>query len=189
MADYLPIVILGVLALGFVFGSILASDKLGRRKRPTAAKYAPYESGIVPEHEPPTRFPVKFYLVAMLFIIFDIEVIFLYPWAVSFDRLGVFGLVEMVMFTVPVIAALVYLLANGALDWGPMARLRRIEESVAESAAPLRTTASTVRRVNRPLADLGGAVVAASPADALAHAASPTVHSSPAALPTSEGAA
>jgi NADH-quinone oxidoreductase subunit A len=148
MGDYLPVVVLAGLALAFVFGSILASDVLGRRKRPTAAKYAPYESGIVPEHEPPARFPVKFYLVAMLFIIFDIEVIFLYPWAVSFDRLGPFGLVEMVLFTVPVIGALVYLLANGALDWGPSARLNRIESEVAPSAPELRTTASTVRRVS-----------------------------------------
>ncbi len=149
MSDYLAILILGILALGFVFGSILASDVLGKRKKMSAAKYAPYESGIVPEHDPPTRFPVKFYLIAMLFIIFDIEVIFLYPWAVSYARLGSFGLAEMVMFTVPVIIALVYLLANGALDWGPMARSRAIEESIAQNAAPLRTTASTVRKVAR----------------------------------------
>ena len=75
---------------GLLFASLsfVASGLLGPRKRPTAAKTAPYECGIVPGIEPPTRFPVRFYLVAMIFIIFDIEIVFLYPWAVIFRQLG-----------------------------------------------------------------------------------------------------
>jgi NADH-quinone oxidoreductase subunit A len=83
---------------------------------------------------------VRFYLVAMIFIIFDIEIIFLYPWAVIFQRdLGVFGLVEMIVFAVAVFVSFVYLISNGALDWGPMRRLRSVDTT--------RTTESTVRRV------------------------------------------
>jgi NADH-quinone oxidoreductase subunit A len=81
---------------------------------------APYECGIVPERVPKgERFPVKFYLVAMLFIVFDIETIFLFPWAVEFRRLGLFGLVEMVVFIALVLVAYVYVWQTGGLDWGP----------------------------------------------------------------------
>ncbi|MBO0713342.1 MAG: NADH-quinone oxidoreductase subunit A, partial [Acidimicrobiales bacterium] len=80
------------------------------------------------------------YLVAMIFIIFDIELVFLYPWAVIFRQLRVFGLVEMLVFAVAVLVAFVYLVANGALDWGPAKRL----------STPVRTTESTVRRLSTP---------------------------------------
>ena len=73
----------------------------------------------MPSKEPAERFPVRFYLVAMIFIIFDIEIVFLYPWAVIFDRLELFGLVEMVVFAIAVLVSFAYLLSNGALDWGP----------------------------------------------------------------------
>ena len=86
MDDYLPIVVLFVLGVLFAALSFLASGLLAPRKRPTAAKVAPYECGIVPDREPPQRFPVRFYLVAMIFIIFDIEIVFLYPWAVVYRR-------------------------------------------------------------------------------------------------------
>ena len=89
---------LGVLFAGLSF---LASGMLAPRKRPTAAKVAPYECGIVPDREPPQRFPVRFYLVAMIFIIFDIEIVFLYPWAVVFRQLHTFGLVEVLVFAAP----------------------------------------------------------------------------------------
>ena len=138
MSDYLPILMLMVLATLFAAGSFLASRLLGPRK-PTAAKSAPYESGILPRSEPAERFPVRFYLIAMIFIIFDIEIVFLYPWAVVFDRLELFGLIEMVLFALAVFVSFVYLLSNGALDWGP-AVLRR-------SGEPARTTESTIRRV------------------------------------------
>ena len=146
MADYLPIVALLVVATAFVFGSFVASGLLGPKRKETAAKIGPYECGIVPDKEPAERFPVKFYLVAMIFIIFDIEIIFLYPWAVLGNRLGSFGVIEMVLFSVAVVVALAYLLSNGALDWAPVSKLHQIEARLTE-----RTSASTVRRVgSRP---------------------------------------
>src|SRR3954467_9258657 len=124
MADYLPILCLLVLAVLFAGLSFLASALLAP-KRSTPAKEAPYECGIVPTREPAERFPVRFYLVAMIFIIFDIEIIFLYPWAVIYRRdLQAFGLVEMVVFAVAVFVAFMYLISNSALDWGPAKRLR-----------------------------------------------------------------
>jgi NADH-quinone oxidoreductase subunit A len=107
-----------ILATAFAAGSFLASTFLAPT-RPTAAKLAPYECGIVPEYEPAERFPVKFYLVAMVFIVFDIELVFLYPWAVIFRRLELFGLVEMGVFLLTVVVAFAYVLSVGALDWGP----------------------------------------------------------------------
>jgi NADH-quinone oxidoreductase subunit A len=98
-------------------------------KRPTAAKLAPYECGIVPEYEPAERFPVKFYLVAMVFIVFDIELVFLYPWAIVFRRLELFGLIEMGIFLVTVLIAFAYVLSVGALDWGPARKISRFAGS------------------------------------------------------------
>ena len=140
MSDYLPIFCMLVLATVFAAGSFVASGLFAPRK-PTAAKEAPYECGIVPTREPAERFPVRFYLVAMIFIIFDIEIIFLYPWAVIADELALFGLVEMVIFAVAVFVSFVYLISNGALDWGP-----------AKRQSVVRTTESTVRRISRPAA-------------------------------------
>src|SRR5579871_516147 len=97
MAQYLPILVLLVLAIVFGLLSRVASRLLGPRN-PTVAKSAPYECGIIPDREPPQRFPVKFYLVAMIFIVFDIEVIFLFPWAVVFRSLGPFGLFAIAIF-------------------------------------------------------------------------------------------
>jgi NADH-quinone oxidoreductase subunit A len=139
MNDYLPIVVLFVLGVLFAALSFVASGLLAPRKRPTAAKLAPYECGIVPDREPPQRFPVRFYLVAMIFIIFDIEIIFLYPWAVVFRQLRTFGLVEILVFAAVVFISFMYLVSHGALDWGPAKRLR--------PAIGTRTTESTVTRV------------------------------------------
>ena len=116
LAQYLPIVLLFVLALVFAAASILASRALGPR-RPMRTKAAPYESGIIPEGTPSERFPVKFYVIAMLFIVFDIEVIFLFPWAVTFRQLGLFGLIEMVVFIGLVFVAYVYVWQRGGLEW------------------------------------------------------------------------
>ena len=77
----------------------------------------------MPGRETPERFPVRFYLIAMIFIVFDIEIIFLYPWAVIYRNLGALGLVEVLLFTVAVLVSFVYLLSNGALDWGPAKQL------------------------------------------------------------------
>ncbi|MGH2677679.1 MAG: NADH-quinone oxidoreductase subunit A [Actinomycetota bacterium] len=116
LSQYLPIVILLVLAGAFAVLSVVASRLLGPR-RPTPAKLAPYECGIVPERVPRDRFPVKFYVVAMLFIVFDVETIFLFPWAVTFRQLGLFGLVEMAIFIGLVFVAYVYVWQRGGLEW------------------------------------------------------------------------
>jgi NADH-quinone oxidoreductase subunit A len=142
MGQYLPIICLMILAILFGALSFVASKLLAPR-RPSAAKEAPYECGIVPSREPPERFPVSFYIVAMLFIMFDIEIIFIYPFAVSRAELGSFGFWEMIAFTIVFFAAFVYVVARGALDWGPLARYRPMSSAVSSE----RTLNSTVRRV------------------------------------------
>jgi NADH-quinone oxidoreductase subunit A len=142
--QYLPIVLLFTLVALFAGGSVVMSRRLGP-KRPTGAKEGPYESGIAPRYQPAARFDVRFYLVAMIFIIFDIEVIFLYPWAVVYHQLWTFGLAEMAVFAVVVFVAFAYLVSNGALDWGPKPR--------AGGRPPVdlsRTTTATILRVRRP---------------------------------------
>ena len=141
MDQYLPLLTMLVLAVLFSAISFIASGLLAPRKA-TIAKSAPYESGIVPEKEPPERFPVTFYVVAMLFIIFDIEIIFLYPWAVAFGDLGLYGLVAMVVFAAIVFISLLYEIAMGGLEWGPVKRMRS-----QVTTASGRTATSTVRRV------------------------------------------
>jgi len=135
IVDYLPILVMLILATLFAAGSFVASTLLAPR-RPTAAKLAPYECGIVPEYEPAERFPVKFYLVAMVFIVFDIELVFLYPWAIIFRRLELFGLVEMGVFILTVIIAFAYVLSVGALDWGPARTMGEF------AGAPVRRTST-----------------------------------------------
>jgi NADH-quinone oxidoreductase subunit A len=117
LSEYLPIAVLGALALLFAVAS-LALSALLRPNRPTPAKLAPYECGIEPVRLPKgERFGVRFYVVAMIFIIFDIETIFLFPWAIEFRRLGVFGLVEMAVFIGLVFVAYAYVWRQGGLDW------------------------------------------------------------------------
>ena len=144
MGQYLPIVLLLVLAALFGGLSFAASGLLAPR-RPSAAKQAPYECGIVPSREPPERFPVTFYVVAMLFIMFDIELIFIYPFAVDREFLGPYALWEMIAFSVVFFFAFVYVVARGALDWGPVTRQVRLSDSAVVSAT--RTSSSTIRRV------------------------------------------
>ncbi len=145
MDQYLALVVMAVLAVGFVILSITTARMLAS-SRPTAAKEAPYESGIIPTREPPERFPVRFYLVAMIFIIFDIEIIFLYPWAVIYRDLGSFGLWEMLIFALVVFVSFVYLIGNGALNWGLVKKLQPMTppEGILSTA---RSTRTTVRRV------------------------------------------
>jgi len=118
LTPYIPILVLGALGAGFATVSVVAGTLIGPR-RYNRAKLDAYECGIEPTAQPAGggRFPVKFYLTAMLFIVFDIEIIFLYPWAVAFDRLGLFGLVEMVLFIVTVFAAYAYVWRRGGLEW------------------------------------------------------------------------
>ena len=115
---YLPILFLLILSTGFAVASMLVAARLSPRKW-TPAKLDPYECGIVPEEgsEGSERFPIKFYQVAMLFIIFDIETVFLYPWAVAFKELQMFGLIEMGVFVAMLIAAYVYVWKRGGLEW------------------------------------------------------------------------
>lgn len=118
MSGYLPILVFFVLAAAFGIVSLVVAAILAPRK-PTPAKSYPYECGIIPERLPRgERFPVKFYVVAMIFIIFDIETIFLFPWAVAFRQLGLFGLLEMAVFIGLVFVAYVYIWKKGGLDWG-----------------------------------------------------------------------
>ena len=108
------------LVVAFVFVSFVASQLLAPQ-RPTAAKQAPYECGIVPEGvEKAERFPVKFYLVAMSFIVLDVEIVFLYPFSVVFRGLGAFGLFAMATFVLVLLVPFAYLLSVGALQWGPV---------------------------------------------------------------------
>jgi len=146
---YVPIVILGILAVAFAVFSLAASALL-RPRRPSPAKTAPYECGIEPVRLPKTeQFPVKFYVVAMLFIVFDIETIFLFPWAVAFRQLGLFGLIEMVVFVGLVFVAYLYVWQKGGLEWeglrrpslpaGQVDRLlpREVERSPGERPVPV----------------------------------------------------
>lgn len=145
MGEYLPLVVLAVLA--FLFGAIsMVASKLLAPKRPSAAKEAPYECGIVPSREPPERFPVSFYIVAMLFIMFDIEIIFVYPYAVSRDSLGAFGYWEILAFSSIFFLSFVYVVARGGLEWGPLQRYRSLTKDAA-MVTPERTAATTIRRV------------------------------------------
>mgnify|MGYP006272684545 CR=1 FL=1 len=142
MGQYLPVIAL--LILGVLFGVLsFVASRLLAPKRPSVAKEAPYECGIVPSREPPERFPVSFYIVAMLFIMFDIEIIFIYPYAVNRAELGAFAFWEMLAFSVVFFLTFVYVVARGALDWGPVAKVRR----VLDGADITRTSTSTIRRV------------------------------------------
>jgi NADH-quinone oxidoreductase subunit A len=151
---YVPIVILTVLAGAFAVLS-LAGSALLRPKRSLPAKAAPYECGIEPVRLPKSeRFPVKFYVVAMLFIIFDIEAIFLYPWAVAFRSLGLFGLVEMIVFIGLVFVAYIYVWQKGGLEWEGVERVRgRIEAGAYPVLPPIVERSPGDRPVREPVAE------------------------------------
>ncbi len=140
MINYLPILIYAILALLFAALSFMASGLLAP-KRKTEAKLAPYECGIIPTHEPAERFPVRFYLVAMIFIVFDIEVIFLFPFALVARQLALFGVVEISVFALAIVIPFGYLLSHGALDWGP------VKKMVPQTSNSQRTTQSTVQKI------------------------------------------
>jgi len=141
LGQYLPIVVL--LALAFLFAALsFVVSRLLAPRRPNDRKAAPYECGIIPGRETPERFPVRFFLVAMIFIVFDIEIIFFYPWAMAHRGLGLYGLVAVLLFSAAVFESFVYLIGNGALEWGPV---KRVRNDAAVSAT--RTTTSTIRRI------------------------------------------
>ncbi|MBI4843420.1 MAG: NADH-quinone oxidoreductase subunit A [Nitrospirae bacterium] len=115
-SHYLPVI--SILAFSVLVGlGALIAGLLVRPRRPYEQKLAPYESGNLPVGEPRYRFSVKFYIVAMLFVVFDVEAVFLYPWAVAYDRLGLFGFVEMMIFIVILLVGYVYAWKKGALTW------------------------------------------------------------------------
>lgn len=118
MNPYIPILAIGATGFGFGVISVVAATLTGP-KRYNRAKADPYECGIepTPQADGGGRFPVKYFLTAMLFIIFDIEIVFLYPWAVTFDSLGLFGLVEMAIFILTVFVAYAYVWRRGGLEW------------------------------------------------------------------------
>lgn len=133
LVDYLPIAVMLVLAGGFVVVSLTVS-KLFSPTNPSPEKTAPYESGILPESEPAQRFPVKFYMVAMLFVIFDVEIIFLFAWASIWDSLGWFGIGAVLLFTFFVLETLAYVWKRGALDWNVHRRARYVPEGMRDAA-------------------------------------------------------
>ena len=116
LSAYLPIALMFLLVVGFSVLSLALARVLAPR-RPIPEKVEPYECGIVPLQEPSQRFPVKFYLVAMLYVVFDIEIVFLFAWAASFADLGWYGLGAVGLFTLLLVETLVYVWRRGALDW------------------------------------------------------------------------
>jgi NADH-quinone oxidoreductase subunit A len=144
VGQYLPLLVF--VALAVVFGALsrVASGLLAPRRR-TVAKEAPYECGIVPRREQPERFPVGFYLVAMIFIVFDVEIIFFFPWATIFEQLGAYGLFAVLIFSALVFESFVYLIGNGALEWGPVKRVTQLVRT--ELVAPTAAGTTTIKRV------------------------------------------
>ncbi len=114
--QYLPIAILLILSAGLAGLIVLIGHSFGPH-RPTKRKSVPYESGMRPIGPGTRRMPVRFYLIAVLFILFDIEVVFFLPWAVVFRQLGVFGLVEMFIFILILLVGYIYAWKKGALEW------------------------------------------------------------------------
>ncbi len=115
-SSYLPVLIFLVISLAFGLGALIMGTMF-RLKRPYEEKLMPYESGITPVGEPRYRFSVRFYVIAMLFVVFDVEVIFLYPWAVTFDKLGLFAFIEMIIFIFVLLVGYVYAWRKEAFTW------------------------------------------------------------------------
>jgi NADH-quinone oxidoreductase subunit A len=116
MNDYIPVLIMVVLAAATAAGMLVATSMIGPKKK-FADKMEPFECGESPIVSPKLRFSVKFYLVALFFVIFDIEAVFVYPWAVLFKDLGVFGFIEMMIFLTILAIGLIYVWRRGALEW------------------------------------------------------------------------
>ena len=114
--DYLPIALMFVVALGFVFTTMIATHLLGP-KRKSVIKLDTFECGIEPQGNSRQPFSVKYFLIAILFVLFDVEVIFLYPWAVNFIEMGMIGFVEMLVFLGFLVFGFIYIIKKGALKW------------------------------------------------------------------------
>ena len=116
MLQYLPVLIFLLIGIAFAVGTIVVSSLIVPMRR-NPAKDQSYECGVEPVGNARRRFTIKFYLVAVLFILFDIEAVFLYPWAVTFRQLGLYGLIEMALFILILFVGYVYLLQKRALEW------------------------------------------------------------------------
>jgi NADH-quinone oxidoreductase subunit A len=151
LGDYLPIAVMAVLALAFAAGSRLLSNLL-HPKAPSPEKLEPYECGIIPEREPAERFPVQFYLVAMLFVAFDIEIIFLYPWGVLQRQLEWFGLAAMGIFLAILTIAYVVEWREGMLDWAPQRRYTKeaLLRQAAREVDAARVASTSARPTDAP---------------------------------------
>ncbi len=114
--EYLPVLIFILVAEAFGFGALLIGVVF-RPKKPYLEKLLPYESGINPKGEPRTRFAIRFYIIAMLFVIFDVEAIFIYPWAIVFDKIGIFAFIEMVIFILILLIGYIYAWKKEAFVW------------------------------------------------------------------------
>ena len=134
MISWLPILIMFLIAVGFALASLGVSYLLSP-KNPTTEKLAPYECGIFPEEEPSQRFPVKFYMVAMLYIVFDIEIIFLLAWATRFNQLGWYGILVISIFSFFVLETLYYVWKKDVLDWNVPRRERYHESKIEEEVS------------------------------------------------------
>ena len=118
LTNWLPFLFYAVFAAAIPASMLLLSFRLPKRPvSRTSQRLLPFESGVSQGPAPSNRFTVRFYLTAMLFIVFDIEIVFLYPWAVTFDALGLFGLVEMLLFVLTVFVAYAYVWRRGGLEW------------------------------------------------------------------------
>lgn len=114
--EYLPVLVFMVVAAAFGLGLLLFGYLL-RPKRPYKQKLMPYESGLDPVGEPRVRFAIRYYVIAMLFVVFDVEAVFMYPWAVTFDKLGLFAFVEMMVFIVILLVGYIYAWGKDAFTW------------------------------------------------------------------------
>ena len=115
-SNYLPILIFLIIATAFGLGALLIGE-IFRMKRRYFEKLMPYESGITPTGEPQFRFSIRFYIIAMLFVIFDVEAIFIYPWAVVFDKIGLYAFIGMLIFILMLLESFIYAWKKGAFKW------------------------------------------------------------------------
>ncbi len=115
-SEYLPVLIFIMIATAFGFGALLIGTIFRPQKR-YFEKLLPYESGVNPKGEPRTRFSIRFYIIAMLFVVFDVEAIFIYPWAVVFDKIGIFAFIEMMIFIVILLVGYIYAWKKDAFQW------------------------------------------------------------------------
>ena len=115
-SNYLPVLIFIIIGAAFGVGALLIGT-IFRLKKPYPEKLMPYESGITPTGEPRYRFAIRFYIIAMLFVVFDVEAIFLYPWAIVFDKIGMYAFIEMVLFIAILLVGYIYAWKKEAFEW------------------------------------------------------------------------